>query len=111
MEASKQKNVSGAAAAAAAQEVMVEGRDAQSRQRPDRFLRQERYNYMKAGQLLMKDCEVVSVAAAAVSVGNDHILNVFLWNNVAEKAFHCPPQALASVLDPFFVRNERISPE
>ena len=49
----------------------------------------------------MKDCEVVSVAADAVSVGNDHILNVFLWNNVAEKAFHCPPQALASVLDLF----------
>ena len=102
MEASKQKNVSGAAAAAAAQEVMVEGRDAQSRQRPDRLLRQERYNYMKAGQVLMKDCEVVSVAADAVSVGNDHILNVFLWNNVAEKAFHCPPQALASVLDLFW---------
>ena len=100
VEASKQKNVSGAAAAAAAQEVMVEGRDAQSRQRPDRFLRQERYNYMKAGQLLMKDWEVVSVAADA-GVGNDHILNVFLWNNVAEKAFHCPPQALASVLDLF----------
>ena len=80
---------------------MVEGRDAESRQRPDRFLRQERYNYTKAGQLLMKDCEVVSVAADAVSVGNDHILNAFLWNNVAEKAFHCPPQALASVLDLF----------
>ena len=43
----------------------------------------------------MKDCD-------AVSVGNDHILNVFLWNNVAEKAFHCPPQALASVLDLFW---------
>ena len=57
--------------------------------------------YMKAGQLLRKDCEVESVAADAVSVGNDHILNVFLWNNVAEKAFHCPPQALASVLDLF----------
>ena len=68
---------------------------------PDRFLRQERYNYMKAGQLLMKDCEVVCVAADAVSVGNDRILNVFLWNNVANKAFHCPSQVLASVLDVF----------
>ena len=52
----------------------------------------ERYNYMKAGEELMKDSPMVSLAADAVSVASDHILNCFLWHPVQKKAVHLPPQ-------------------
>eukprot|EP00439_Symbiodinium_sp_Y106_P081556 s2009_g20.t1 len=35
---------------------------------------------------------MVSLAADAVSVGSDHILNCFLWHPVQKKAVHLPPQ-------------------
>lgn len=47
---------------------------------------------MKAGEELMKDSPMVSLAADAVSVASDHILNCFLWHPVQKKAVHLPPQ-------------------
>ena len=70
----------------AAQEILVEGRSASKQQSSP-----ERYNYMKAGEELMKDSPMVSLAADAVSVASDHILNCFLWA-VQKKAVHSPPQ-------------------
>ena len=49
---------------------------------------------MKAGEELMKDSPMVSLAADAVSVASDHILNCFLWHpvQIQKKAVHLPPQ-------------------
>ena len=71
----------------AAQEILVEGRSASKQHRAA-----PRYNYMKAGEELMKDSPMVSLAADAVSVASDHILNCFLWHPVQKKAVHLPPQ-------------------
>ena len=85
--------MSGVASAAAGQEIFVEGQRSRRHARPEQYLLQDRYNYMKAGKQLVKEAPVLGLTADAVSVGSDHILNVFLWEPSKEQAYLCPPQA------------------
>ena len=101
---SNMAGVSAAAAAAAGQEIFVEGKGS-TRQRPQGFVVQDRFNYLTAGKKMLQKCSMIGLTADAVSVGQDHILNVFLWNPDKKEAYLGPPQAVCLTC-PISTRSE-----
>ena len=104
MKAASNSNMAGVSAAAAGQEIFVEGKGS-TRQRPQGFVVQNRFNYLTAGKKMLQKCSMIGLTADAVSVGQDHILNVFLWNPDKKEAYLGPPQAVCLTC-PISTRSE-----
>ena len=104
MKAASNSNMAGVSAAAAGQEIFVEGKGS-TRQRPQGFVVQNRFNYLTAGKKMLQKCSMIGLTTDAVSVGQDHILNVFLWNPDKKEAYLGPPQAVCLTC-PISTRSE-----